>query len=200
MEHELLPFYKKLDLNLIAAWYTLVGQEYEETWIVAYQDLMHYARVQQTLSTDSTAFHLKQRMNLFINSSQAKLMMPTKYSPLREVVEKRHLHAGKGRIYEQRIIDLVPGRRREIDEFVQGRLLPLYRRHGVNLFAIWQTLIGKEQEETWIIVYDSLAEYSRIKEALAQDPEMNEIRHERNKLVVSGHTKLLVSTRYSPVK
>ena len=124
------------------------------------------------------------------------------------------LHAGlqrrktiereKPMIYELRNYHAVPGRLPALLARFQNRTLPIWERHGIRQAGFWTTLIGESNQQlTYMLAWDSLAERDRRWGAFLADPEWLATVAETEKdgqLVQNISNELLAPTAFSSVK
>ena len=90
-------------------------------------------------------------------------------------------------IYEVRTYTLRPGTLAEFEERYEKRL-PLREKHS-KLGAFWHTDFGPLNQVVHVYPYDDLGHRSRVRAALAQDPERN---------ALPGGQDLIVATALDP--
>jgi len=107
-------------------------------------------------------------------------------------------------IYELRIYRAVPGRLPAVMKRFETITLDLWRRHGIRQAGFWTTLIGESNQElTYMLAWDSLAEREQKWNAFQSDPEWIAKRAETEKdgaIVANIASSFLVPTSFSAVK
>jgi hypothetical protein len=82
--------------------------------------------------------------------------------------------------------------------------LDLWKRHGIRQAGFWTTLIGESNQElTYMLAWDSLAEREQKWNAFQSDPEWIAKRAETEKdgaIVANIASSFLVPTSFSAVK
>ncbi|BAZ21433.1 hypothetical protein NIES4073_23110 [Kalymmatonema gypsitolerans NIES-4073] len=111
----------------------------------------------------------------------------------------------KGMIYELRIYDAMPGRRRALLSRFQNHTLQIWEKHGIRQAGFWTTLIGENESNrlTYLLAWDSMAERQERWGAFLADPEWIAIKAETEKdgqLVQNISNSLLAPTAFSSVK
>ena len=107
-------------------------------------------------------------------------------------------------IYELRIYRAVPGRLPAVMKRFETVTLDLWKRHGIRQAGFWTTLIGESNQElTYMLAWDSLAEREQKWNAFQSDPEWIAKRAETEKdgaIVANIASSFLVPTSFSAVK
>ncbi|BAY49413.1 hypothetical protein SAMD00079811_70420 [Scytonema sp. HK-05] len=81
----------------------------------------------------------------------------------------------KGMIYELRIYDAMPGRRRALLSRFQNHTLQIWEKHGICQAGFWTTLIGENQSNrlTYLLAWDSMAERQERSLCIPRRPRMD---------------------------
>ena len=107
-------------------------------------------------------------------------------------------------IYELRIYRCLPGRLPALLQRFETITLGLWERHGIRPAGFWTTVIGESNQDlTYMLAWDSLAERETKWAAFQADPEWIEKRAgtERDGQIVGNITSsLLQPTGFSTVK
>ncbi len=107
-------------------------------------------------------------------------------------------------IYELRIYRCLPGRLPALLQRFETITLGLWERHGIRPAGFWTTVIGESNQDlTYMLAWDSLAERETKWAAFQTDPEWIEKRAgtERDGQIVANITSsLLQPTGFSTVK
>ncbi len=107
-------------------------------------------------------------------------------------------------IYELRIYRCLPGRLPALLQRFETITLGLWERHGIRPSGFWTTVIGESNQDlTYMLAWDSLAERETKWTAFQTDPEWIEKRAgtERDGQIVANITSsLLQPTGFSSVK
>lgn len=110
----------------------------------------------------------------------------------------------KGIIYELRIYHCVPGRLPALLSRFQNHTLRIWEKHGIRQAGFWTTLIGESNQQlTYMLAWDSMAEREERWSAFLTDPEWIAISTETEKdgqLVQNISNELLAPTAFSSVK
>lgn len=106
-------------------------------------------------------------------------------------------------IYEMRVYRCVPGRLPNLLRRFETITLKIWERHGIRQAGFWTTLVGdSNQDLTYLLAWDSLAERERIWAAFQADPEWIAQRAETEKdgqIVATISNQLLQPTSFSAV-
>jgi hypothetical protein len=107
-------------------------------------------------------------------------------------------------IYELRVYRSVPGRLPALLSRFEHETLRLWEKHGIRQAGFWTTVIGESnQEVTYMLAWESLAERERRWDAFLADPEWAAVvaRSEQDgQLVENISSQLLAPTVFSTVR
>lgn len=107
-------------------------------------------------------------------------------------------------IYELRIYRCVPGRLQPLLERFANETLRIWEKHGIRQAGFWTTVIGaSNQEITYMLAWDSLADREKRWGAFVADPEWAAVAARTEKdgqLVETISSQLLAPTVFSAVK
>jgi hypothetical protein len=107
-------------------------------------------------------------------------------------------------IYESRVYRCVPGRLPALLKRFETITLKLFEKHGIKQAGFFTTLIGESNQElTYFLAWDSLADREKKWAAFQSDPEWIEARAKTEadgQIVGNIVSQLLVPTAFSSVK
>jgi NIPSNAP protein len=107
-------------------------------------------------------------------------------------------------IYESRVYRCVPGRLPALLKRFETITLKLFEKHGIRQAGFFTTLIGESNQElTYFLAWDSLADREKKWAAFQSDPEWIEARARTEadgQIVGNIVSQLLVPTAFSSVK
>lgn len=107
-------------------------------------------------------------------------------------------------IYEVRVYRCIPGRLPALLNRFQNITLKLWEKHGIRQAGFWTTLVGESNQDlTYMLAWESLAERDQKWNAFANDPEWHAKRAETEKdgpIVQTLSNQLLMPTAFSSVK
>jgi hypothetical protein len=107
-------------------------------------------------------------------------------------------------IYEMRVYRCVPGRLPALLKRFETTTLKLWEKHGLRPSGFFTTLVGESNQElTYFLAWESLAEREKKWNAFATDPEWLAARaksEEDGQIVGNIVNQLLVPTAFSTVK
>lgn len=107
-------------------------------------------------------------------------------------------------IYELRIYHCVPGRLPALLKRFDTFTLALWKKHGIRQAGFWTTLIGKSNQElTYMLAWESLAEREQKWSAFMSDPEWIGKRTDSEKdgpIIATLSSQILQPTSFSAVK
>jgi NIPSNAP len=107
-------------------------------------------------------------------------------------------------IYEIRVYRCVPGRLPALLRRFETTTLDLWKKHGIRQAGFWTTLVGESNNDlTYMLVWDSLAEREQKWNAFMSDPEWLAKRAESERdgqIIQTLSNQLLAPTAFSAVK
>jgi hypothetical protein len=107
-------------------------------------------------------------------------------------------------IYELRIYRCMPGRKAALLSRFENETLRIFEKHGIRQAGFWTTLIGNSnQEVTYMLAWDSLAEREKRWGGFLADPEWHAVVAKTEKdgqLVENISSQLLEPARFSAVR
>jgi hypothetical protein len=107
-------------------------------------------------------------------------------------------------IHELRIYRCVPNRMPALLNRFEGKTLPLWEKHGIRQGGFWTTMLGESNQDlTYLIAWESLAERERKWNAFIGDPEWVKARAESEKdgpIVANVTSSILQPTSFSSVR
>jgi NIPSNAP len=107
-------------------------------------------------------------------------------------------------IYETRVYRCLPGRLPALLNRFETITLKLWEKHGIRQAGFFTTLIGESNQElTYLLAWESLAEREKKWTAFATDPEWLTARAKTEadgQIVSNIVNQLLVPTSFSSVK
>ncbi|WP_076857632.1 NIPSNAP family protein [Bradyrhizobium mercantei] len=107
-------------------------------------------------------------------------------------------------IYETRVYRCLPGRLPALLKRFETITLKLWDKHGIRQAGFFTTLVGESNQElTYLLAWESLAEREQKWTAFATDPEWIAARaktEEDGQIVLNIVNQLLVPTAFSSVK
>ena len=107
-------------------------------------------------------------------------------------------------IYETRVYRCLPGRLPALLKRFENITLKLWEKHGIRQAGFFTTLVGESNQElTYLLAWESLADREKKWNAFVTDPEWNEKRAESERdgpIVASISNSFLQPTAFSSVK
>src|SRR4030088_1143845 len=107
-------------------------------------------------------------------------------------------------IYETRVYRCLPGRLRALLKRFETITLKLWEKHGIRQAGFFTTLVGESNQElTYLLAWESLAERERKWAAFVSDPEWLAGRDESEKdgpIVANVVNAILQPTAFSSVR
>ncbi|MCA1410298.1 NIPSNAP family protein [Bradyrhizobium sp. NBAIM20] len=107
-------------------------------------------------------------------------------------------------IYEMRVYRCVPGRLPALLKRFEAATLKIWEKHGIKQAGFFTTLIGESNQElTYFLAWDSLAEREKKWGAFMTDPDWMKARAESEadgQIVANIVSQILAPTAFSAVK
>jgi hypothetical protein len=107
-------------------------------------------------------------------------------------------------IYEIRVYRCMPGRLPALLKRFETTTLDLWKKHGIRQAGFWTTLVGESNNDlTYMLVWDSLAEREQKWNAFMSDPEWLAKRAESERdgqIILTLSNQLLAPTAFSAAK
>jgi hypothetical protein len=107
-------------------------------------------------------------------------------------------------IYEMRVYRCLPGRLPALLKRFEATTLKLWEKHGIRPVGFFTTLVGESNQElTYFLAWESLAEREKKWNAFATDPDWLKARaktEEDGQIVGNIVNQLLVPTAFSTIK
>src|SRR6516225_53271 len=123
----------------------------------------------------------------------------------RRAPERRPMIQGvPSMIYELRVYRCIPNRLPALLKRFETTTLRLWQKHGIQQAGFWTTVIGESNQElTYLLAWESLAERERKWAAFVSDPEWVAVRNETEKdgpIVATIANSILEPTSFSSVR
>ena len=106
-------------------------------------------------------------------------------------------------IYELRVYRVVQGRMADLLARFEHQPLPIMIRHGFLQAGFWTTIVGRSEQLTYLLAWESLAQRQEKWDAFLSDPEWLAIRkstEENGPLIFDIENSLLRPTNFSAAK
>lgn len=107
-------------------------------------------------------------------------------------------------IYEMRVYRCLPGRLPALLKRNETTVPKIWEKHGITQAGFFTTMVGKSnQEVTYFLAWESLAERERKWSAFVSDPDWIAVRQkseEDGPIVANMASQFLVPTAFSSVK
>ena len=107
-------------------------------------------------------------------------------------------------IYEMRVYHAVPGRLPDLLKRFENHTLKIWEKHGIKQAGFFTTLVGESNQElTYFLAWDSLAEREKKWAAFMADPAWIEARAKTEadgQIVSNIVNQFLAPTSFSSVK
>src|SRR5438067_12230705 len=74
-------------------------------------------------------------------------------------------------LYEYRVYEVLPGRMEALHARWEQATLPLFKKHGIRIVGIWESVIGISSELHYILEWDDWEHRERAWAEFIHDPE-----------------------------
>ena len=107
-------------------------------------------------------------------------------------------------IYEWRVYEIVPGKRKALNDRFANHTLALFEKHGISVVGFWESAVGGRTNTLYyMLAFKSLGDLETAWKEFGADPEWREVAAESEKdgpLIVSITNMVLRPTQYSPMQ
>lgn len=103
-------------------------------------------------------------------------------------------------IYQTNVSDIISGKMAEYDKIVNSEMMPLMKKHGMNLIAAWSGHSGNLNTVYALYAYKDMAESEKVRESLQKDPEYAKVSVKLNALRTRQVRSYLDPRPWSPMK
>jgi hypothetical protein len=107
-------------------------------------------------------------------------------------------------IYELRVYRVLPGRMPDMLARFRDHTVAIWEKHGIRALGFWTTLVGESNNDlTYIIPWESLAERETKWTAFVNDPAWHKARDESDRdgpIVATLRNEFLAPTAFSALK
>jgi len=104
-------------------------------------------------------------------------------------------------LYELRVYRTVPGKLPAINDSFAKHTIGFFKKHGIGIVGFWNDEIGRSNQLTYILAFDSLADREARWTAFQADPGWHQVRAETEAsgpIVAQVRNSLMRLTPYSP--
>jgi len=104
-------------------------------------------------------------------------------------------------LYELRVYRTVPGKLPAINDRFAKHTIGFFKKHGIGIVGFWNDEIGRSNQLTYILAFDSLADREARWTAFQADPGWHQVRAETEAsgpIVAQVRNSLMRLTPYSP--
>jgi hypothetical protein len=103
-------------------------------------------------------------------------------------------------VYLHVTVEIQRGKLKEWTNIFEKELVPLLNKYGQKLVGAWKTTVGTYDEVTDLYVFENLTEFTKIRQALYQDPQVQDCVRKLNAICGFEISKLIEPLNYSPLK
>jgi hypothetical protein len=107
-------------------------------------------------------------------------------------------------IYEWRVYEIIPGRKRQLNERFANHTTRMFKKHGMEVVGFWENAVGGRSNTLYyMLAFKSLGHLEEAWKSFSADPEWQEVVKESEKdgpIVSSVTNMVLRPTQYSPLQ
>lgn len=107
-------------------------------------------------------------------------------------------------IYEWRVYEIVPGRKRALNERFANHTVRLFKKHGMEVVGFWESMIGGRTNTLYyLLAFKNLGHLEEAWKSFSSDAEWQEVvsKTETDGPIVASITNIVLKpTQYSPLK
>jgi hypothetical protein len=107
-------------------------------------------------------------------------------------------------IYEWRVYEIIPGKKKALNERFAKHTIKLFEKHGMSVVGFWESTIGGRTNTLYyMLAFRDLEHLESAWKDFASDPEWQGVASESEKdgpLVASIANMVLKPTYYSPMQ
>jgi NIPSNAP len=107
-------------------------------------------------------------------------------------------------LYEWRVYEIVPGRKKDVHERFANHALKNFKKHGIEVIGFWESSIGGTSNTLYyMLAFRDLAHMEQAWKEFEADPEWQAAAaaSEKNGILVAKLTNIVLTpTYYSPAK
>ena len=107
-------------------------------------------------------------------------------------------------IYEWRVYDIIPGKRKALNDRFANFTLKLFAKHDMKVVGFWENAVGGSTNTLYyMLAFRDLAHFERVWKEFKEDPEWRQVVAMTEKdgpLVVKESNIALSPTDYSPMQ
>jgi NIPSNAP protein len=107
-------------------------------------------------------------------------------------------------IYEWRVYEIVPGKKKLLNERFANHTVRLFKKHGMEVMGFWENFVGGRTNTLYyMLAFKDLRHLEEAWKSFGSDPEWHEVVRdsERDGPIVSGVTNMILKPmQYSPLQ
>lgn len=103
-------------------------------------------------------------------------------------------------IYLLATVQLNTGKLQEFSDILSKEYLPIAEKQGQKLVGTWRTVVGNVDEVIDLWAFDSLEHFSKVRAALAQNPEWQKAYVRLRSTVAAENHRIISPLAFSPLK
>jgi NIPSNAP len=107
-------------------------------------------------------------------------------------------------IYEWRVYELLPGKKKSVNERFARHTIRLFKKHGILVVGFWESMIGGRTNTLYyMLAFKSLGDLESAWKSFGSDPEWQEVVNDSEKdgpIIASITNMVLKPTQYSPMQ
>jgi hypothetical protein len=107
-------------------------------------------------------------------------------------------------IYEWRVYEIIPGKKRALNERFANHTLGLFKKHGIQVVGFWENMIGGRSNTLYyMLAFKNLEHLEAAWKSFSSDPDWQKAASDSEKdgpIVASITNMVLKPTQYSPMQ
>jgi len=107
-------------------------------------------------------------------------------------------------IYEWRVYEIIPGKKRALNERFANHTVSLFKKHGIEVVGFWENMIGGRSNTLYyMLAFKNLGHLEEAWRSFSSDPEWKEVvsASEKDGPIVASITNIVLRpTEYSPLQ
>jgi NIPSNAP len=107
-------------------------------------------------------------------------------------------------IYEWRVYEIIPGKKRLLNERFAKHTVRLFKKHGISVVGFWENMIGGRTNTLYyLLAFADLGHLEAAWKDFGSDPEWQEVvsTSEKDGPIIASITNMVLRpTQYSPLQ
>ena len=107
-------------------------------------------------------------------------------------------------IYEWRVYEIIPGKKKLLNERFAQHTVRLFEKHGMSVVGFWESVIGGRTNTLYyMLAFENIGQREEAWKSFSSDPEWQRVVTDTEKdgpIVASITNMILKHTQYSPMQ